>query len=176
MGLQVMLICKGPVKKRRAASETYKHLHFIVGSQFALQFNFEDVSRGAQLWFTQYNGRYFVRPSDLFKNNHDQFHCWLNFAFIMCYVWCISTCTILEAIPGRPYFVLKAFKKVWNMDQMRFACYDSSWNINFKIKEICLALCRKWFKLIHPHISWNYEIRYQHKKTYWIFKQQHCSH
>ena len=120
MGLQVMLICKGPVKKRRAASETYKHLHFIVGSQFALQFNFEDVSRGAQLWFTQYNGRYFVRPSDLFRNNHDQFlvgsilhlSCAtydMMHSILIYYV--LTTFAILEAILG-PYFVLKAFKKV----------------------------------------------------------------
>ena len=114
MGLQVMLICKGPVKKRRAASETYKHLHFIVGSQFALQFNFEDVSRGAQLWFTQYNGRYFVRPSDLFKNNHDQFHSWLNFASIMCYVWCIHV-LFWKQSPTAPILFWRPLKRyeIW---------------------------------------------------------------
>ena len=58
---------------------------------------------------------------------------------LSCVLRMMHTSTILEAIPGRPYFVLKAFKKVWNMDQMRFACYDSSWNINFKIKEICFS-------------------------------------
>ena len=144
MGLQVMLICKGPAKEEVCFRDVQTlAFHSWKPICFAIQF-WGCQQRSTQLWFAQYNGRYFVRPSDLFKNIHDQFHCWLNFAFIMYNVWCICSMNYFGSNP-QPYFVLKASKKVWNMDQTRFACYDSSWNINFKIKEICSALasCRK---------------------------------